>query len=306
VSDRYWELTVPAAPDSTEGLTNFLWELGALGVVEEDIAGTSRLRAFFGGALDADTLRWRVEAYVDGLVALGFAAPGPIDIGPLADNGWAEAWKAHFRPIAVGRRLTVAPPWSMPPSDGRLVIVIEPGRAFGTGHHGTTAGCLEAVEHIVERDAPATAIDIGTGSGILAIAAARLGVPRILAIDDDPDAVAAALANAARNRVCDRVRCRLGDAAALETPPAPLVIANLLSAAHRRLADHYARVVAPGGSLVLGGILDGEAAEVTTIVAQAGFRPENERSLEGWTTIELRRAPRPDEARRRAALHDHA
>src|SRR5205823_3759956 len=112
--------------------------------------------------------------------------------------------------------------------NGRLTIVIEPGRAFGTGHHGTTAGCLETIETIVERDGPATALDLGTGSGILAIATARLGVARITAIDDDPDAVAAALANAARNHVCDRVRCVLGDVSAAELEPAPFVIANLL------------------------------------------------------------------------------
>ncbi len=303
--DQYWQLAIPASQDSAEGLTNFLWELGALGVVEEEADGTSRLRAFFADTVDANALGERVSAYVDGLAALGFAPAGPALIDAVTDDGWAEAWKAHFRPLAVGRRLTIAPPWNIPPSDGRLMIVIEPGRAFGTGHHGSTAGCLEAIEAMVERDAPSTAVDLGTGSGILAIAAARLGVARILAIDDDPDAVAAALANAARNRVCDRVRCVLGEASAVEVQPAPLVIANLLSAAHRRLAERYARIVAPAGSLVLGGILDSEAGDVTTAVAQAGFNLQATRSLEGWTTIELRRGREPDDERR-AALHDRA
>lgn len=304
--DRYWQLMIPASADSAEGLTNFLWELGALGVVEEESGGTAQLRAFFADPCDLDTLHARVREYVDSLTMLGFTLLGPPHIGPITDEGWAEAWKAHFRPRPVGRRLIVAPPWSTPPPHGRLVIVIEPGRAFGTGHHGTTAGCLEAVEAIVERDAPATAIDLGTGSGILAIAAARLGVVRIFAVDDDPDAVAAALTNAARNRVCDRVRCVLGEAGAIDAEPAQLVIANLLSAAHRRLAERYARLVLPGGSLVLGGILDSEADDVATIAAKAGFRREAARSLEGWTTIELRRAPQRVDERRRATIHDRA
>ena len=305
--DHYWELTVSASADSVEGLTNCLWELGALGVVEEETGIASELRAFFAGTSDPDQLGARVAAYLEALTALGFASVGPARIGPITDDDWAEAWKAHFRPLPVGRRLTIAPPWSVPSANGRLVIVIEPGRAFGTGHHGTTAGCLESIETIVERRAPAAAIDLGTGSGILAIAAARLGVARILAVDDDPDAIAAAVANAARNRVCDRVRCQLGEASATTLEPAPLVIANLLSAAHRRLASYYARVVCPGGRLVLGGILDGETDGVTSTVEPHGFRADGARCLEGWTTLELRREPRPDaDEWRRAPLHDRA
>lgn len=306
MSDRYWDLSIPAPAESAEALTNFLWELGAVGVVEEESGTTSRIRAFFAMTADPEALGASVREYVDGLAALGFAPAGPADVREIADEGWAEAWKAHFRPLPVGRRLTIAPPWSLPPPDSRLVLVIEPGRAFGTGHHGTTAGCLEAIEAIVEREMPEAAIDVGTGSGILAIAAARLGVPRVLAVDEDPDAVAAALANAARNRVCDRVRCVLGEASAIDVEPLPLVIANLLSAAHHRLAHHYGRLVSPGGHLVLGGILDAEAGGVADAVARAGFRSEATRSLEGWTTIELRRAPRSAGERGRAALHDRA
>ena len=145
------------------------------------------------------------------------------------------------------------------------------------------------------RDGPPRMIDVGTGSGILAIAAARLGVGAILAVDDDPDAIACAMANAARNRVSDRVRCLLADAERLDEVPAPLVVANLLSAAHRRLAAHYERSLLPGGTLLLGGILDGEAADVASALGGHGFVPRASLSVEGWTTLELR-----------APLHDHA
>src|SRR5262249_6957713 len=155
---------------------------------------------------EAALLAARVRTYTEGLRALGLAAPDAPTVRPLADADWGEAWKAHFRPLPVGTRWLIVPPWeSAALEPGRLTLVIEPARAFGTGHHGTTAGCLVQLEEIVERDAPTSAIDLGTGSGILAIAAARAGVARVLAVDEDPDAVAAARANAARNGVADRV-----------------------------------------------------------------------------------------------------
>jgi len=295
-SSRYWELTVAAPPEISEGLTNLAWELGALGVVEEEQPDRGpRLRAFFAETTPARALEASVREYLDGLRALGFAPAGDLQVRALADENWADAWRAHFTPLPVGRRLLIAPPWEHPDARGRTMITIEPGRAFGTGHHGSTVGCLEAVESIVERDGTTRLIDLGTGSGILAIAAARLGVGSVLAVDDDPDAVACATANAARNSVADRVLCVLDDAGKLETVPAPLVVANLLSAAHRRLAAHYGRLLLPGATLVLGGILDGEAADVAVVLGECGFTSRAAVSVEGWTTLELG-----------APLHDRA
>lgn len=295
-SSRFWELTVAVPTDISEGLTNLAWELGALGVVEEERPGRGpRLRAFFPETAAASALEASVRQYLDGLRELGFEPATELTVVPLADDNWADAWRAHFTPRPVGRRLLITPPWDMPAADGRIVITIEPGRAFGTGHHGTTAGCLEALERVIDRDGPRRMVDLGTGSGILAIAAARLGVPAVLAVDDDPDAVASAVANAARNHVSDRVRCVLADAGRLDETRAPLVVANLLSAAHRRFAPQYGRFLLPGGTLLLGGILDGEAAEVRSALGSHGFVPRQSLSVEGWTTLELR-----------APLHDHA
>ena len=292
----YWELTVGVPGDLSEGLTNLAWELGALGVVEEERPGSgATLRAFFPETIAASTLEASVRHYLDGLAQLGFAAARDLRVAALADENWADAWRAHFTPRAVGRRLLIVPPWDERGANGRLVITIEPGRAFGTGHHGTTAGCLEALESVVERERPTRMIDVGTGSGILAIAAARLGVGAVLAIDDDPDAVACAMANAARNHVADRVRCALADAAALREPRVPLLVANLLSAAHRRLADQYRRSLCDDGILLLGGILDAEAADVVAALAGHGLVHRASLSVEGWTTLELR-----------APLHDLA
>src|SRR6266852_5911146 len=184
-SSRYWELTVGVPGDLSEGLTNLAWELGALGVVEEERPGTgATLRAFFPETVAASVLEESVRGYLDGLRELGFAPAADLHVVARADENWAEAWRAHFTPRPVGRRLLIVPPWDVPPANGRIVIAIEPGRAFGTGHHGTTAGCLEALESVIDRERPARMLDVGTGSGILAIAAARLGVGAVLAVDD--------------------------------------------------------------------------------------------------------------------------
>ncbi|MBI3826787.1 MAG: 50S ribosomal protein L11 methyltransferase [Candidatus Rokubacteria bacterium] len=280
----YWELRLTAPEDSAESLTNFLWELGALGVIEED-AGL--LRAFFPDSVDASERERRLREYARSLARLGFAPASEPHVQPLADGNWAEAWREHFRPVPAGRGLIVAPPWEVPPPGERLVILIDPGRAFGTGHHGSTAGCLAALEDALERARPTSALDIGTGSGILAIAAARLGVARVVAIDEDPDAVAAAAANAALNGVADRIACAPGHAARLDVAPAPLVLANLLAAAHRHLAGAYRRYVAPAGTLVLGGILEPEADAVRAALAAHGFSAGRVHRVDGWATLTL-------------------
>jgi len=288
----YVELLVDTGDEAAEALTNFLWEQGAVGVVEESTPGAPpRLRAFFPAPAATDVLTARVDTYLDGLRALGLPAGARARLAPLADADWATAWREHFRPVAVGKRLLIAPPWETPAMTDRLVLTIEPGRAFGTGHHGTTAGCLELLEALLETERPARALDLGTGSGILAIAAARLGVTEVLACDFDPDAITAAGGNAALNGVADRVRATVVDVAALAAAPAPLVLANLLAAAHRAFAERYTALVAPGGVLVAGGLLDAEADAVAAGLAVRGFRREAARSLEGWTSLALRHAP---------------
>jgi ribosomal protein L11 methyltransferase len=285
----YWELALALFDEIEEGLTNFLWEQGALGVVAEERAHEGpRLRAFFAADVDRARLEGGLAAYLAGLSALGFTTPSPAHLTPLADGNWAEAWREHFRPVAVARRLVIAPPWEVPTISGRVAVVIEPGRAFGTGHHASTAGCLEALETLVEPP-PSSALDLGTGSGILAIAAVRLGVGRVLAVDEDPDALASATANAARNGVAERIQCLRADAGSLSVAAVPLVLANLLTAAHVRLAADYARYVIPGGALVLGGILEPQADAVTAALGEHGFTPVAIPSCEGWTTLVARR-----------------
>jgi len=287
----FWQLTLPASADNSDALTNFLWELGALGVVEEEIPGLPpRLRAFFAESMSSTRLLAAVQDYQASLRSLGFAVEShATEITPLLDEAWASAWQQSFPAREVGRRLLLLPPWiEPPPGSDRSTVIIEPGRAFGTGHHGTTEGCLVLLEEALAATPNASTLDIGTGTGILAVAALKLGAPSVLAIDVDPDAVSATQVNAGRNG-CAGLTVRLAEPQEV-AGRFPLVLANLLTHTHLALASQYARLVAPGGSLVLGGMLQDEDGRVSLALAAAGFTTRSRLALEGWASLRLEAA----------------
>src|SRR5215470_11701330 len=286
----FWQLTVPSSPDTSEGLTNFLWEQGALGVVEEESPLTSpRLRAFFPDSASSTTLVSSTQRYVAGLHALGFpAASGEIEIAPLLEEAWASAWQQSFPPHAVGRLLWIAPPWEKMDAPGRVSVIIEPGRAFGTGHHGSTEGCLVLLDLVLGPRPAARALDIGIGTGILAIAAIKLGVERVVGLDVDPDAIAASRTNAARNGCEARIELHLdGPEALRDVSPFPLLFANLLTHTHLALGRHYARLAARGGALILGGMLEAEDGSVIGALEREGMRLRDRVVIEGWSSLLL-------------------
>ena len=286
----FWQLTVPSSPETSEGLTNFLWEQGALGVVEEEgPVAPPRLRAFFPDSASSTGLVSSTESYVAGLGALGFStAGGDVEITPLLEEAWASAWQQSFPPRAVGRRLWVKPPWETAEAAGRMSVVIEPGRAFGTGHHGSTEGCLELLDRVVGEPPPPRALDVGIGTGILAVAAIKLGVASVLGLDVDPDAVAAARVNATRNGCDPRIEVRMEGLESLrEVTLFPLVLANLLAHTHLALASRYAHVVARGGALILGGILEPEAPDLVADLERVGFALREQLVIEGWSSLLL-------------------
>ena len=297
----FWQLTVPTSPETSDGLTNFLWEHGALGVVEEESPREPpRLRAFFPQTASSTGLIGAVRVYRASLRSLGFpvSATEP-EITPLFDGDWARAWQQSFPPLEVGARLLIVPPWEARPESaagGRVQVIIEPGRAFGTGHHASTEGCLALLEEALSsrgaRSLPM--LDIGTGTGILAIAAVKLGTPAALAIDVDPDAIAAARLNAEKNGCADRITLALqGPETVPAREPFPLVAANLLSHTHLGLAAQYERLVAPGGLLVLGGILADEHQRVTDTLEAVGFESVTRRVMDGWASLLLGLSARP-------------
>jgi len=195
------------------------------------------------------------------------------------DADWATAWQENWRAMPVGRRLWVRPSFRAAAPAGRLDIVLDPGMAFGTGQHETTRLCLETIERIMDQSGAQTMLDMGAGSGILAIAALKLGCRRALAIDNAPEAVTACRENAAINDVSLEVRLA-------DTPPAQrfdLVVANILAGPLIAMAAPLADCV--GRHLVLSGLLESQADAVAGAYARAGLAPMERRQMGEWVAL---------------------
>lgn len=295
---RFWEIGVVASPETLEALTNFLWERGAVGVVEEERPGhPPELRAFYPESASSTELARTLADYQQALRALDLpVAGGEPEVRAVLDEPWASAWQASFPPRAVGQRLLVTPPWHESGGDGdvsapagaRIRVVIEPGRAFGTGHHGSTEGCLVLLERALGAGVPARVLDVGAGTGILGIAAVALGVPAVVAVDVDPDAIRAVEENAGRNGCATRIRARLGGPEAIAPSERfGLVLANLLGPTHLALREQYRRFLPPGASLVLGGMLAGDDGPVREAFAAGGFAERERVVVDGWSSLHL-------------------
>jgi ribosomal protein L11 methyltransferase len=286
VHEGWSSVCVEVDAEQAEVVANFLVEEGAAGLLESDGAdGRVRLEAAMRDAACApvaDGLR----AYLTRLAALyPEARAATIETAAVEALDWAAVARSHHRPVAIGRRLLVAPPWDVPDASGREVLVIEPGMAFGTGQHATTRGCLEAIEAAVAAGGVTSALDVGTGSGILALALARLGVPGVVAIDDDPQVLPVARENLARNGAA-RVEVFHGTAASLDGL-FDVVVANLLADILVREADALRARTAGGGRLVVSGVLESQADAV--VAAYPGWRVADDYRDEGWCTLVLRR-----------------
>lgn len=201
----------------------------------------------------------------------------PIDV---PDEDWAARSQAALRAVTVGT-LTVAPPWDARPGD----IIIEPSMGFGTGHHATTRLCLAALQQIDLRGR--SVIDAGTGSGVLAIAARRLGASGVLAIDDDPDAIAAAEANVALNRE-SRIALEVADLRASKIGQFDIVIANLTGGLLMASAERLQSLATPGGQLVLSGFMEHEERDVRSAFASCASEARTQE--DEWMCAVVRRA----------------
>ena len=243
------------------------------------------------GALE-DTRR-RLE---ESLWYLGRIRPLPEPQFQLIQQAnWAEAWKEHYHPIAVGKRLMIVPAWLETPSPERIPIRIDPGMAFGTGTHPTTQLCLELIEAFIEEtpNLPTgwEAIDIGCGTAILSIAALRLGAGRVLGVDIDADAVRAARENAVTNGVQDRLELGLGSLDEVmqgnySLRRAPLVLANILAPVLIRLLDQgLAKLLTSVGQLVLSGILAEQSQDVEAAAQRNGLRLVNRKQSGDWVAL---------------------
>jgi ribosomal protein L11 methyltransferase len=286
-----------------------LWRISVLTIPEAEDAVAELLGSTFGqpasSYTDAETQQTAVSVYLpkrldwsrarQGELGLGLKrvaasglalGPGRISLQRIRRADWTESWKRHFKPVVIGAALLLKPGWSRRrPRKGQAVVVLDPGLSFGTGRHPTTSFCLRQLVACRRPGEAQSCLDVGTGSGILAIAAAKLGYAPVDAFDYDPQAVEVARANARRNRVSARIHLVRQDLTRLPLRARKqysLVCANLVSSL---LLDQRERLLARlrvDGVLVVAGILEVEFARVRRAFAAAGLRLTASRTQGEW------------------------
>ena len=274
---EWQELHFTARKDQVEPLEDWLFACGALSVTLEDEADQPllepgpgetplwdavRLTALFSGAEDLTPLLDEIPPEL--------CTQAPTVAVPVADREWTRVWEDQFRPLQMGKRLWICPSWTPPPDPDAINVFLDPGLAFGTGTHPTTAMCLRALDADL---APGQrVVDYGCGSGILGIAATRLGATAVLGVDNDPQAITASRDNARRNEVADAafpVVLPQDDLVASWQASANWVVANILAGPLVALAPALTALMAPGGRLLLAGLLVDQAEAVAEAYAPA-------------------------------------
>jgi ribosomal protein L11 methyltransferase len=233
----------------------------------------------------------RATADLGHLQAFGLRPIGELEVREVPEAEWAEAWKRHFPVLRLGRRLVIRPTWRRHrPAPDEVVVALDPGLAFGTGLHPTTRLCLIGLERLADtgRLVSASVLDVGCGSGILGITAARFGASRVVGLDVDPIAIEATLANARRNRLRRRIEARLGS---LPTPGGPfdVVLANLIAGLLVNLAAELLAATRPGGRLLASGIYVDREPEVRRALAAAGFHLLDRDEEGDWVAVTAER-----------------
>lgn len=241
-----------------------------------------------------DQLEERRQRLLEALYFLGRIQPLPEPtFKAIEDEDWMAAWKKHYRPIQIGKKLLILPAWIEREDPGRVAVKIDPSMAFGTGTHPTTQLCLEMVEEYTRPGI--NLIDVGCGSGILSVAALKLGAGHALGVDIDNAAVISSKENAAANGVLERLEVGVGSVAELKEGKfslrqAPLVLANILAPVIIRLfAAGLADLVEPGGVLILSGILEPQAAGVLEAAEANGLKHLHTRQQLDWVAIALKK-----------------
>ena len=294
------EIVIQVTRDQAEALSDALMESGALSVSVEDAdEGTVAEQPLFGEpGMEPTEAAWersRVVALADvdadhativndAAKAIGLDYALPFALRSVEEQDWVRLTQSQFEPIHIGKRIWVVPSWHDAPEPDALVLELDPGLAFGTGSHPTTRLCMEWLEqHAVDA---ATVLDYGCGSGILALVAKKLGAQHVIGVDIDPQALESARFNSERN-ACDDIEYHLPEAFVRSYPENQtfaIVVANILAGPLQLMAPMLAGRVAPGGSLVLSGVLDRQAQDVI-----AAYAPYLELSVwaehEGWVAL---------------------
>lgn len=264
---------------------------------DEEDAGTPTgpitVRAYLEMDNQIEEKRQKLE---ESLYYLGMIQPLPAaTYRQVADQNWMEAWKQHYKPILIGERVIIVPAWMESPDPDRVAIKIDPGMAFGTGTHPTTQLCLELMEKEFDTRRPAHIIDVGCGSGILSIAAIKLGATTALGIDIDAGSVQNSRENADSNGIGDEFILGVGSVDEIRSGQfafdrAPLVVANILAPVIVRLFDGgLADLMEPNGAIILSGILQEQEGRVIEAAQAQGLRLNERRQMGDWVALTMSR-----------------
>lgn len=304
---QWAEVSVDTSHEATDLVSEILQELGAAGVVIEDPALLNeyirsglwdytdlkereetevvRVKAYW--ALDEE-LEGKLQSLSERLASLAQhgidKGAGAVSWKAVADEDWAETWKEFFHTEKIGMRTVIKPTWEeYEAKAGEIVVELDPGAAFGTGQHATTSLCIRALEDLVRPGM--TVFDVGTGSGVLAIVAAKLGAKRVEAVDFDPVAVRVARENVRQNDAEDVVRTERSDLLKSVAGEADLIIANIIADIIVRLFGEVKGSLAAGGTMLLSGIIEDRLADVVEAAGRHGFSVEKIEQEKGWAAI---------------------
>ncbi len=290
---RWVEITIKATSKSAEAAADILMDEGCGGTAmfspgSSGCAASVNVSGYLPVSDSIEALLERVRDRVRQLPEAGLKVQtNQVGIRLIDDDDWATAWKKYFKPIRIGR-VVIKPSWegfSAGPSD--VVVELDPGMAFGTGAHESTRLCLLLLQERVR--CGQTVFDVGTGSGILAIAAARLGASKVLAIDNDHIAVETASRNVTRAGLCDVVQVKLADSpAALETE-ADVTVANIVPDVIIPMAEALREATKLEGTLITSGIVSERASEVRAALERTGLETIGVRTEGDWVALESRR-----------------
>lgn len=283
----WWVADVPCPTSACDELAGVLAQTFGVGAQVQDDVVRLYLSADSTDLDWKDVLEKTVEAF---RASVGLPWTGAVSYGFCEDTDWNARWKEGFKPLRVGRRLVITPTWeSYTPQGHDLVLTLDPGMAFGTGHHETTRLCLEWLEDIMaaEPDVPSLSLlDVGTGSGILALAGALLGFHPVVGVDNDAEAVAIATANQTLNPKAASVHFVAGTAEKIPGRFA-VVVANIQAGPLTAMAQVLAHKVEPGGRLGLCGLLEEQVSQVTAPYRALGFREEKRLQAGPWVLVSM-------------------
>lgn len=309
---KWSELSVHTTEEAVDAISNILHEAGASGVVIEDSQDFDKQREDVYGeiyALDREDFpsdgvilkaylpvsSFLVENVEEIKLAINNLAKFDIQLGEnkvtiseVDEQDWSTAWKQYYHPVKISNRFTIVPTWENyePVESDELMIELDPGMAFGTGTHPTTVMSLQALEKYVKADMTVT--DVGTGSGVLAIASAMLGAKHVHALDLDPIAVKSAIENIELNHISG-IDVVEGDLLDTVKEPADIIVANILAEIIMTFTDDAFKVVKNGGLFITSGIIETKKEDVKQSLTNAGFVIEEVMMMEDWVTLVSRK-----------------